>query len=243
MENLMTNNPFSQNEIVFEPIQHTYTYTKTGEKLTSVSHLIHNYVKPFDESGFLLRKCAAKEGVSVDTLRDRWDKKRNDACDRGHLWHEQIESFLISGKISDGPDKDIVKKVKNNIKFEGIIYPEVLVYSTDLMICGTADIVEFFPKSNELIIKDWKTNENLYKKCYNKLLYPLNYLKDDQITKYSLQLSTYAYLLELRGYTVRAKDLCIFWINPESRDVEQIPVKYMRADVIKMIDHYVNGIF
>lgn len=235
------NNPFFQDEIEFEPTKHIYTVKKTGKKLISVSTLIHNYCKKFDEFGFIIKKCAAKEGITVEQLKARWDKKRDDSCDRGHLWHEQIENFLLTSKIINGPDKDIVKKVKKKIKFEGIVYPEVLVYSTDLMICGTADIVEYFPETNEIIIKDWKTNESLWKKSYNKLLYPLNHLNDNQITKYSLQLSLYAYLLELRGFIIKKDKLCIFWINPESRDIEIIPINYLRNEVMNMINHYKNG--
>ena len=52
-------NPFAQNQVVFRDEDHSYTEVATGNKLISATTLIGRYSKPFDENGFIIRKCAA----------------------------------------------------------------------------------------------------------------------------------------------------------------------------------------
>jgi hypothetical protein len=234
-------NPFEQSEIYFEDSIHTYFERKTGQTLISVSQLISKYVEPFDPNGHILRACSKKEGITPEELKSRWDKKRDLSCVRGKSWHEQIEHFLLTGKILEASDKDIVEKVKNKIKFEGQVYPEVLVYNLDYMVAGMADIVEYFPFTNELIVKDWKSNATLEKPTYGKkLLYPLNHLDQSKKIIYALQLSLYSYLLKLKGFEVRA-DLQIFWINDKIRDIEIIKIPYLENEIITLLKHYHNS--
>ena len=183
-------NPFEQNEVVFTDHNHTYTNVKTGEKLISVSTLINKYVKPFDPGGFLLRKCAAREGISPAEMQARWHKKRDDSCVKGTTFHEQAETYFLTGKVPEGPDKKIVTKFSKSVKFNGTVFPEILVFSTALGIAGQSDIAVYNKKDNSVAIQDFKTNAEMYKKSYSKLLYPLNHLNDTKINKYALQAST-----------------------------------------------------
>jgi len=116
------------------------------------------------------------------------------------------------------------------------------VYSKDLLISGLSDFVEYNKDQNEIRICDLKTNESLIKKSYNKLLYPLNHLKNDAITKYSLQLSLYSYLLSLQGYKVN-ENLNIFWVNPANKKIEIVNIRYMKQDVEDLIHHYTEPAF
>lgn len=235
------NNPFTQDEVIFTDHNHTYTEVATGKKLISVSTLINKYVEPFDPHGFIIRKCAARDGISVEELRKKWDKKRDDACDKGTRFHEQAEAYTLTGKVPDGPDKELVTKFVNEVKFNGTVFPEILVYNTELGIAGQSDIAVYQKKDNSVAIQDYKTNGEMYKKVYKKLLYPLNHLQDTKVNKYSLQLSTYAYLLEIKGFKVRPEEMCLYWIR--EKDFEIIPVKYMKMEVEDMIDHYLGDAF
>lgn len=234
-------NPFDQNEITFTDHNHTYTDNKTGKKLISASTLINKYVAPFDPHGFIIRKCAAKEGVSVETIRARWDKKREDACDKGTTFHEQAEHYFLTGNVPDGPDKKIVTKFANEVKFNGTVFPEILVYNTRFGIAGQSDIAVYRKSDHSVAIQDFKTNGEMYKKVYKKLLYPLNHLNDTKINKYSLQLSLYAYLLEMRNFRIREEEMCLYWIK--ENDFEIIPVPYMKQEVQNMIEHYIGDAF
>ena len=106
-----------------------------------------------------------------------------------------------------------------------------------------ADIVEYFPEDNSISIRDLKTNFDIYKKSYNKMLYPLDHLRDDKIMKYTLQLGLYCYLLERKGFKIREHDLCLYWINPEDRDIYPIEIEYKRKDIIAMVAHYTSDAF
>lgn len=235
-------NPFSQNLIEFDPIKHIYSIKETGEQLLSVTKLIHNYCEPFDKNGHILRACAKRDGITPQELQLQWNKKRDESCLRGNSWHKQIEHFLLTKKILNAPDKDIVKKVKKNIKFEGQVWAEVLIYNLDFKICGTADIIEFLPETNEIICKDWKTNQEIKRHGYKgkKMLYPLNHLDDCSLSIYEMQLSTYSFFLECQGFKVK-EQLELFWVNPEIRDIERISIPYRKLDVISMLNHYKNG--
>lgn len=234
-------NPFEQNEVHFDDPTHTYTEISTGKKLISVSTLINKYVKPFDESGFLLRKCAARDGISTKELQAKWDKKRIDACDKGTIFHAQAEEWFLTGKVPDGPDKKILTKFAKDVKFNGTVFPEILVYNLDLGIAGQSDIAIYNKKDHSVAIQDFKTNGEMYKKVYSKLLYPLNHLNDTKINKYALQASMYSLLLEIKGFKIRADELCLYWVK--ENDFEIIPVPYLKKEVESMIDHFCNGIF
>lgn len=235
-------NPFSQNEIVFEPLSHKYTEIATGKNLISVSTLLHLYSVPFDPTGIILFKCAQREGVPKEELKKRWEDKSKNACSYGSAVHAEIEHFVNTKKIRKSEHKGIVTDFKNSVfpAFNHRIFSEVLVFSTELGIAGLSDLVEFNKESNEICIFDIKTNESLYKKSYNKLLFPLNHLKDNAINRYSLQLSFYGYLLEIRGFKVRP-EFKIFWVNPETKKIEIIPIPYLRSDVENVISHYREG--
>ena len=235
--------PFKQNEVAFHEPSHCYTEIETGKRPISATTLIGTYAPPFDPQQFIIRKCAARDGISVQELRAKWDKKRDDAADYGTEIHGELEYFFLTGKIKRGPHDDIIKKFKK-IKFKGTIYPEVLIHSLQYMVAGTADILEYFPQDNSVAVRDLKTNRvSIYKKSYNKLLYPLNKLRDDKITKYELQVSLYCYMLEMRGFKIRENELCLFWVNPEDRCIDIIPVQYKKREVKAMLDHHVNEAF
>lgn len=235
------NNPFEQDEVIFTDHNHTYTNVKTGEKLISVSTLINKYVEPFDPTGIILYKCAQKEGISKAELKARWDKKRDDSCVKGTKFHEQAEHYFLHGEVPEGPDKKIVSKFAKSVKFNGTVFPEILVYSLDLGIAGQSDIAVYDKKTHSVAIQDFKTNAEMYKKVYKKLLYPLNHLNDTKINKYALQLSLYCYLLQLKGFEIRKNELCLYWIK--DNDFEVIPIEYLEKDVKNLINHYTGDAF
>lgn len=235
-------NPFEQNEIIFESAGHSYTEIATGKKLVSVSQLLHLYQKKFDETGIILFKCAQREGISKEELKARWDEKRDKSCVYGTAVHAELEHFINTGKIRKSEHADIVKDFKKNVFpiFGNPVFSEVLVYSTDFLISGLSDLVEYNPETHEIIIYDIKTNESLTKKSYNKFLFPLENLADNAINRYSLQLSFYGRLLEMRGFKVK-ENFKIFWVNPATRKIEIIDIPYLKKEVDLLISHYTRG--
>lgn len=231
-------NPFENVEIHFDEPSHTYTRADNGDVLISVSTLIGKYKPPFDPDGSILVRCAEKKGVTPAELNAEWEKTKVDACDRGTLFHSQVEEYIKTKKVPDGPDKDIVESFAK-MKFKGKLFSEVLIYSLEDMIAGTADLIELLP-NNQFNLYDFKTNKKLEKYSIwgKRMLYPISHIFDCNFNAYQLQLSLYAYLLEEKGFWVKKME--IFYVNPKTRELEVHPIKNMRNDVLKLINHYKN---
>lgn len=230
-------NPFENPNLFFDAEKHEYKNEK-GEIYLSVSQLISKYKQPFDENGEILINCAKKRGITPEELQKEWDKTRDDACERGTSYHEQAEYFINTGKIMDGPDKDIIEQFAK-IKFQGKIFPEVRLSSDKYKIAGTTDLVELFD-DNTLSIYDWKTNRELkrFNPWKQRMLFPVDNFSDCNFNHYVIQLSLYAYILEEKGYWIN--NLTIYYINPKTRKIEIIPVENRRNDVKRILNHYNN---
>lgn len=225
-------------EVVFDAATHTYTRTDTGEELVSVSRFVKLYSLPFDKDGEILKKCAARKGIAPEELSRRWKKKGSDAAERGTRIHAALQAFIETGKIKEGPDDDIVAEFAK-IRFKGKLESEKMLWSLDWGIAGTTDLVEYFPDGSVSLF-DFKTNERLKNTAFfgkgkppQMMLPPVSHFHDASLPHYRLQISAYAYLLDLQGYWIR--DLAIFWINPKSRELERIAVDYLRGDVRRML--------
>ncbi len=236
----MSNTKFflGKDDLFFEEESHIYTNSK-GEVFTSASTLIKKYSPPFDPDGSILKRKAAQLNISEAELQAEWDKKKVDGCRTGHVFHKQVEQFINTRRIPEGPDKDIIKQFKK-FKFSGKLFSEVRLYDDDSMVAGTTDLIHMID-DNTLDICDFKTNKKLssYNPWGHRMLFPIDYLYDTDFNKYSLQLSLYAYLLEKRGWWIR--DLTIFYINMKKRKIEIYPLPNRRKEIIKVIDHHINN--
>lgn len=146
------------------------------------------------------------------------------------------------------------------------IYAEIGVYDDTYGISGLIDILCVNHKTNEFIIVDWKTNKapirfdsGYYKKKFNGLLdldmwipkdkifrHPLSHLADSVGNHYTMQLSTYAYLVTTFGYKLRGLVLC--HIRPLEQDfvpreqwqesIEIHPIQFLENDSKLMLDDF-----
>jgi len=123
---------------------------------------------------------------------------------------------------------------------EPVSYTELKVYNEELLLAGTIDLMVSHnhpdDTNNERVISlyDWKTNKKLNKKGYNNkkgILPPLLEVDDCHITKYGLQLSTYAYILERQGYKIDQ----LYIVHLKDDKYELIEVGYDRELIKKMI--------
>lgn len=82
----------SFSDIKFFEKNHTYEIGGKSAK-TSVSGLISKYEKPFD-SKTIAARVAKKEGVSTETILEKWEKNKNYSCHKGSEFHLHVENFL-----------------------------------------------------------------------------------------------------------------------------------------------------
>ena len=199
----------------FDSIAHQYTY---GIKpLKSVTQWIGEFHSHFDEDYWAERK-SIETGKTKEEIIMEWHRNRDRACDLGTAVHLYIEERIKGIEITPITDDEVLERTK---KFEEVyekrlsnlkpIRQELKVFSEELGIAGTIDAL--FEINGELWILDWKTNSKYNRdsdKNYQKLKEPFQDLWDNQENIYSLQLSLYDLILELKG--IHIKNKAIIWI-------------------------------
>lgn len=197
--------------LVFEPNTHTYHTSK--KKLKSVSSIIHNFIEPFDAdkiAGFVARS----RGISKDEVLMEWAEKRDTACAKGARVHNFGETYKKGLIPSDGFEEAVVNfwdSLPNHIQ---PFFNELKMFSNELGLAGTADIILYNTITKKFIIADYKTNIDLFKNYKGKtLLTPFKHLLDSPYNKYQIQLSLYQILFELAGDAFRVEKRKIIWLR------------------------------
>ena len=198
-------------EIVFEEKGHKYWSPNHEDiKYISGTSLVHSFAKPFN-SAVLAERVAKKRGTTADLVLKEWDAKRDASCQFGTRVHETCEDVLRSAPSFRNQPKDekefkvmeqgkaMASKILNNYE---ILSVEQILFDITLGIAGTADLIVRSPKSNALVILDWKTNESIDKtnKYGDKMLKCVSHLSDCNFNHYALQLCLYEYILKRRKF-------------------------------------------
>jgi ATP-dependent exoDNAse (exonuclease V) beta subunit len=167
-----------------------HTYEIDGKKaLTSVSGLISKFEKPFD-SKKAAKGVAQREGVSVETILEKWEFNKNYSCHKGSEFHLYVENFLERRQVPIdrkaliklfSPNNEIWHEnqltnyynemalmIRNFNSFYDwwkedhiLIKSEFVVGDKKSRICGTIDNLSFNKKTKEFAIFDYKTNKEI----------------------------------------------------------------------------------
>ena len=137
-------NPFDQDKIYFDDDTHSYFSKETGTRLISPTTIIKKYSAPFDPDGSILKRCAAKEGITPEELNAKWKKLGADSIVKGHSVHDSFEQYIKTGEIVIDGNEDIIQDFKEKVKTEGELYPEVTLFSLEYGIAGRTDLVEIW---------------------------------------------------------------------------------------------------
>lgn len=184
---------------------------------------------------------------------DIWDEENRKSCERGTKIHEEIENsfyknpknislqkFGLGGKFE-------CKKDYSELDMDYGVYPEYLIYreSDDkiLRIAGQVDLI--VKAGNEITIIDHKTNKKIDQKSgfdsitksTAKMKYPLNNLMDCNFYHYTLQLSTYAWMLQKINPDFVIKDLILNHYDHNGKNT-LYHCDYLKKDVERMLYHY-----
>lgn len=184
---------------------------------------------------------------------DQWDESNRIACERGTQIHAELEnSFYTKGtdikleKFGLG-GKFECRKDYNDLDLQYGVYPEYLIYreSDDkiLRLAGQVDLI--IKNGNEIVIVDHKTNKeikmkggfNSKLKTTTKMQYPLNHLDDCNFNHYTLQLSTYAWMLQKIHPEFIIKDLILNHYDHDGKNT-LYHCEYRKEDVEKMLRFY-----
>ena len=143
---------------------------------------------------------------------DEWQYENKVSCDRGTKIHAQLEKSMYEAGANVSLKKFglggsfVCDKGRTSLDLENGVYPEYLIsrISPDgvLRLAGQIDLL--VKKGNKIWIIDWKTNKKIEKNSFfdsksrksTKMKYPLNNIEDCNFWHYTLQLSTYAWMIE-----------------------------------------------
>ena len=184
---------------------------------------------------------------------DDWDNENRKSCDRGTKIHADLENSFYSKKKDISLSKFEIggkfecRKDYQALDLENGVYPEYLIsrVSEDgkLRIAGQIDLL--VKKGNKIIIADWKTNKKIETKSYFnnktktsvKMKFPLNTLDDVNYWHYTLQLSTYAWMIQKLNPEFEIEDLVlVHFDHADNMTVYHLP--YLKNEVIKMLNHF-----
>lgn len=201
-------------KIKFIKDEHRYV-NESGDDLMSVSKFTDRFKEKVDWNAIAERSAAQATRLGTPTTQEdllqRWAIKRVISAEIGTLLHSIKETEVIDGSnlffynqeckkqlgsYENGHKHSIpINKLENNT-----VYPELMIYDLDHMICGQADKV--IVAKNKINIHDYKTDNeikfegwsNQWKKA-RKFLAPLDHLDDCNGNLYSIKMSLYMYML------------------------------------------------
>lgn len=210
----------------FDEQKHIYT-NERGNKLLSGSEFAEGFSPKFNPD-FIVPKMEAKYEVLGQDIKDMWAAKGDASRYLGDAIHKALElygKYKTVGLALDRektPDEKKWSHVHDNPLLNPIVgafyrdhddelalYEEFIV-SNEAMLCGHIDRL-LLTGAKSCRVQDFKTNTNIDKKEPPKFLQaPFTDLENTTLNKYWLQLSFYAHILRLAGWTVEGLDIFHF---------------------------------
>jgi ATP-dependent exoDNAse (exonuclease V) beta subunit len=244
-------NTLNDKKLKFYPKKHTYRYGKWA--LRSVSEWLGSFKPPFKD----FDAKAVSKGMSYWHFRKTGEKKtataiRNEwkaVTEEGTAVHAQIEDYI---KFDSGPlnlYKPTLPRAKLGVaeynKFKSRYSPssvlcEARIFSLQLKLAGTIDLLMLTDKG--AVIIDWKTNrklrgtvparETVDEDGYIEITSVFD-LDGENVSKYTMQLNTYAYILD-KYYGIPIYEIKLVHLTDVEAVVMDIP--YMPSMVEELIE-------
>jgi hypothetical protein len=259
------------NKVKFLEESHQY-FAEDGRELISVSQFTERFKQKVDWKA-IAKKVAAKETkngnpATTQDILDKWERKRDMSAAVGTLFHSIKEEELIASTpsyygVQCGVESCPVyvgekSSIPINELSKDTVYPELMIYDFDYMICGQSDKV--IVANDTINIWDFKTDSEIKRKAFSskwvqpqKLLGPLSHLDDCNFNVYSIKMSLYMYLLWrankgklkpgqliIEHVHLKRDDDGIPVLDREGRPIvekiENIEVPYRKKEVIAMLE-------
>jgi hypothetical protein len=247
-------NPHERDKrIVFYEDTHTYLIDDVAASVSSTGW-IGGFFSKFDPDTIIQKNqykwsqdiTSKYYAKSSDEIKQMWE----DARDRGTLLHNTIELFynndLPSSDIgNDNPLKsqgnlplgfDTFLIFHNRMMNEGYrpYRTEWFIFGDDIFVPGAIDMVYVNPKTDGLVVCDWKHCLPLERVEYKWGKFPCENIPDCKLSKYFLQINYYSYILsKWYGKTIERMLLVNIQSNDLQLDVHEVP--NMFRTVRKMI--------
>ena len=194
---------FRSNEIVFEEEGHKYyladdpkfKFKFSGSKIAKII-----FGDTFDAELISNKLCSGNPkylGWSARNLRDHW----NHSAIMGTVVHQEIENYLLDVGTLIEPKAYVLKEFLDGLMANEDLelFPELVIFNKEKSFSGMVDLVVLNKKTNKISIYDWKTNKKMDMKPYrasDKANWKGTEIPNCKFDQYSLQLSSYRYILE-----------------------------------------------
>jgi hypothetical protein len=237
-----------------------HKYFVDGKQLISVTTLIHQYEEGFDENYWLEVK-SDEYGITQEQVKFAWDFINDFGTTKGSVIHDYAEN-LFNNKVFPYPEKEIIKKFGYNAIWDEYLLTkklvddfykysfnklipirlEYVVYDEEFGIGGMVDLLFYNVKAGEFQIWDWKTNkEYRFESDYgNHLKGDLFMLQECEHTTYSLQLSTYKYIIE-KNTGIKLGDSYLVWVSANNDKFHVYKAEDYTEYSKIMLNNYKNG--
>lgn len=222
---------------------HTFIRILFGTTFTSVTTFLRRFSEEkteeeWNETALNCIKSKEKKnekynGMTVKQVRDMWSASGEYARKLGTEIHSVMENLwyrkdyngnraLMSqyeGMEQDFDERKVYCKSLYN-KMRKMYVPiknEFIVYDVDNALCGTIDFLAYNKVKKCYSIIDWKTSKSFdsTNPKNEKLLAPFTDFDACNVNEYSIQLSTYAYILE-KHTSIRIGEMVLFQIPKAS---------------------------
>lgn len=228
-----------------------------GKNTLSFSHCRKVLDKFLEEIGDTTQYFEERQKIS-----EQWLLKNGVANHRGTNFHEaredeeRLQGFGINPwngkKIKHrNPTMDWANasnhSITDNLKdLESGYYTELLVFMEDedgeVILCGQVDRGFVSGKTKRSFsIDDYKTNEKKPSKSdMNRMYPPFSHLYASKFETYRIQMSLYAYMMELCGYNI-GKLQYTWYKNYEVNSALAVPLKYDSKQMKQIVDLHLFG--
>ena len=233
-------NSLHDNDIHLFEDEHKYQL-RSNPSITfnSVTELISKYFEPFNKDSVaskLINTHPKYFGMTKVELIKQWDERR----DQGSKIHKEIEDFIKSGKVAtEQKSLDAIDWLERN-SLEKELQSEAIIFSKELKIAGSIDVLMHDKKNNSYVILDWKTSKSIPKTSFNGKMgiHPATrHLMDCKFIHYSMQLSFYRYILEMY-YGLLISDQLIAHLDGNSCTIHR--AHYHKNEIMKIISSEKN---
>lgn len=232
--------------LTFDPGPHKYSFY--GRPMASVSDIVKHYA-PFDTRTKAIRASKNPKheyfGYDVEEIIRLWDLKRDNAAAAGTRIHAFAEACFL---YMLNRENEIEEAYRDRITSEGlaaedpkevsaarwwaeydwssyaVVAKETRIVNPQRGYAGTFDILLYGLRDDGYHMRDYKSNEDLYKWYGDMLRPPLNVLKANDIGKYTLQQT--AYTIELRNIGLKMLTNELIWLRENGYENKPLEMRY-----------------
>ena len=231
MQKLTDNNIFLKEDV------HEYQLVDDPEmEFTSCTTFAKYFFQPFDKIGIANNLTSTHPNYMAMTpqkLVAQWDN----IAEEGTLIHNEIEEFVKNDVDAPTREKSkvAIEWIKKNFTDKYDVFSEVMVYSKELALAGSIDILLYDKEEKSYKILDWKTNKKIDTTSFRNKMgthQASARLMDCNYTHYSIQLSLYRYILE-KNYNIEVTGTAISHLTEEK--VISYKTEYHKREIEDML--------